>query len=76
MCIAFLASIVALFGLSVLGCGEDAFFVARLSVPAFDSIYSFANGCFVVDAIDAGSDNTCYLVITAVGDGYEFAGMD
>ena len=76
MRMASLASIVALLGLSALGCGDDAFFVARPPAPAFDSVYSFANGCFVVDATDAGSDNTRYLVTTAVGDGYEFAGMD
>jgi len=71
-----IASLMTLVALFAAGCGEDAPFVQRPDAPAYESIYSFANGCFVVDATEAGSDNTRYLVTTAEGTGYEFAGMD
>lgn len=42
-------------------CGEPALQVDRPPPPANEGIYSFANGCYAVDATKPGSDNTRWL---------------
>ena len=47
--------------------------VERPPAPVNEGIYSFAGGCFVMDATLPGSSNTRWLEANAAGDGYAFS---
>jgi hypothetical protein len=55
---------------ALLGCENNH--VERPPAPVNDGIYSFANGCFVMDATLPGSSNTRWLTANAAGDAYAF----
>ena len=55
---------------SVLGCGT---YVERPPAPVNEGIYSFAGGCFVMDATAAGSNDTRWLKANVAGDAYAFS---
>ena len=48
----------------------------RAPAPAYESIYSFARGCFVMDAAEPGGAEAHFLVPTTSGEGFAFAGED
>ncbi len=50
--------------------------VERPPAPSNDGIYSFANGCFAMDATAPGSNDTRWLEPTPTGDGYGFTARD
>lgn len=58
--------------LALVACGEP--YVERPPAPANDGIYSFANGCYVVDATSPGSANTRWLA-AAGADAYAFTAL-
>lgn len=58
-----------------LACTEPVH-VERPPAPANDGIYSFVNGCYVVDATRPGSSNTRWLVADEDGTSYSFSGLD
>jgi hypothetical protein len=70
-----LAYLLVFLGLLPLGCGDDGF-VRRPPAPAYENLYAFNEGCFVMDATAPGSRNTRYLVRAVEGTGYEFSGRD
>ncbi len=70
-----LAYLLVFLGLLPLGCGDDGF-VRRPPAPAYENLYAFNEGCFVMDATAPGSRNTRYLVRAVEGIGYEFSGRD
>jgi microsomal dipeptidase-like Zn-dependent dipeptidase len=47
---------------AAIGCSEP--YVERPPAPANDGIYSFANGCYAMDATAPGSTNTRWIVAT------------
>ncbi len=53
--------LIGLVGILGLGCGEPEVHIERPPAPANDGIYSFANGCYIVDATRPGSSNTRWL---------------
>jgi microsomal dipeptidase-like Zn-dependent dipeptidase len=52
-------------------CEPGELVVPRPSPPEHGDVYSFANGCFAIDATPPGSTNTRWLTTSAEGDGYE-----
>ncbi len=50
--------------------------VERPPPPANDGVYSFANGCFAMDATDPGSDDTRWLEPDQTGDGFRFSARE
>ncbi len=62
-------------GTAVAGCADDSF-VRRPEAPAYESVYAFNEGCFVMDATPPGGRDTRYLVRGIEGSGYEFSGRD
>lgn len=63
-----------LVALLVHGCANGE--VERPAPPPNQGIYSFAGGCFSVDATAPGSDDTRWLVATEQGDAFVFAATD
>lgn len=62
------AALALLFGAA---CAEEP--VPRPPAPEHDGIYSFANGCYAMDATDPGVDDTRWLVADGTGEGFAFA---
>lgn len=55
------------------GCGDDSS-GRRPDAPAYESIYAFNEGCYVMDAALPGQRRARYLVRSQDGLGYEFSG--
>lgn len=51
----------ALLGSGVWACGDNSVGVTRPPAPANDGVFSFANGCYSLDATKPASDNTRWL---------------
>jgi len=66
-------------GLSGLACDEPATppdLGERPPPPDNDGVYSFANGCYVVDAADPGTVTAYYLEADEAGETFGFTGED
>lgn len=57
----------------LLGCESP---VERPPPPENEGIYSFANGCYAIDATEPGSSDTRWLEPTEAGDGFLFTARD
>ena len=53
-----------------LGCDD----VERPAAPADDGVYGYANGCYAVEGFDGDGKAPTFLVASAGGDGFGFAG--
>ncbi len=74
MSIACRAATLTFVALLVAGCGETPY-VERPEAPPNEGIYSFASGCFAVDATAPGSTNTRWLEATSDGEAFSFSAM-
>ncbi len=50
--------------------------VERPPAPPHEGVYSFANGCYAMDATDPGSDDTRWLEASADGAGFAFTARE
>lgn len=64
-------SVLRIITLAALWAGCDPY-VERPPPPAHDGIYSFANGCYAMDATEPGSTNTRWLASYDNGDRFAF----
>lgn len=75
-----LASALSLLLLLVLGCDASAAppepLVERPAPPPNDGIYSFADGCYAMDATSPGSTDTRWLAASPDGSGFAFTARD